>query len=120
MGAWEEGAGGFQGRWRELSAAFREAGRCSHGNHRPVTSLKKKKDKLGDFVCCLDTLCREAMWRFGEGCRRLGRRWVDVRSRSPRGEGVIQPIRKRVDAPPCGPQDLQALASSADASPSIP
>lgn len=42
--------------------------------------------------------------------------WVGVRSRSPSGEAVVRPPRKVVEAPPCWPQDLQALASSFGAS----
>lgn len=67
-GGRRRGSGGScQGHWRELSADFRGAGRCSHGNHRPVTSLKKNKDKLGDF--CLLPLhpLPGGDWRFGEG-----------------------------------------------------
>lgn len=65
--------GGCQGRWRELRADFREAGRCCHGNHRPVTSLKKKKDnKFEDFICCFCTLPGGEGWvdRRGGGVRR--------------------------------------------------
>lgn len=58
-----QSGGGCQGCWRELSTDFREASRCRHGNHRPVTSLKKKKDKFGNFICYLCTLCQDEKWR---------------------------------------------------------
>lgn len=58
-----QSGGGCQGCWRELSTDFREASRCRHGNHRPVTSLKKRKDKFGNFICCLCTLRQDEKWR---------------------------------------------------------
>lgn len=69
-GGRSRGSGGScQGHWRELSADFREAGRCSHGNHRPVTSLNKKKDTLGDFCLLpLHPLPGGGMEIWGGGC----------------------------------------------------
>lgn len=109
-----------QGHWRELSADFREAGRCNHGNHRPVTSLKKKKDALGDFCLLpLHPLPGGGVEIWGGGCCESWESgWVDgCQRQEPRAEGVIPP--KMAQAPPWGPQGLQALASSAAASPPV-